>query len=548
MQAIPAVRFVKQTAEKSAASLRRRRAAVRRRSARRRFFGDHGRSAVRQPLRVTVSGGGPVGLVFALMLDDLMGDRAAIAVFDHRWTRTDSHDEAGQVTWKDRDRGIARRQQVVTVQSRQWSKLSPELRRRLFQPGCYTEMWPRSSDSVDDLPPRNLRIAHIEDQLLAAVNDRSDHIMLMPEAFHPEESERFDGQHVLAVCDGARSRTREHFIDRFGVADTSMYALAGQHVHDVVLGLRVKSDLSDPMAVLFTVAQNRFLLNSLNGEGFLNMRLTDAEAAEAVGIDPIRQVFARCVQTQPCLMTRDAEELFRCSTHGAYFLPALLKKSPLWARVQEGLQLFGVEERNLSAVTCYRFEMVHRPRFSAQLFPRTNSTPGTFGFLLGDAANAIHIWPGRGVNSGLASAISLARDLADRSGEPLRDADFVRHEAIMAMLQYRHKSRAWRQMVSADDLGVQLAIKDRIAGAIEEAETGQPPSRDELVDVMLDRMMVIRDRLKTRLPGLPTAAAIRERLVQLTSTMLHTLLVSDAWDFADVGGEEVDVDWLLAPT
>jgi hypothetical protein len=26
---------------------------------------------------------------------------------------------------------------------------------------------------------------------------------------------------------------------------------------------------------------------------------------------------------------------------------------------------------------------------------------------------------------------------------------------------------------------------------------------------------------------------------------LHTLLVSEAWDTSNVGGEEVDVDWLL---
>ena len=67
----------------------------------------------------------------------------------------------------------------------------------------------------------------------------------------------------------------------------------------------------------------------------------------------------------------------------------------------------------------------------------------TFGFLLGDAANAIHFWPGRGLNSGLASVISLARCLAASwRGTALRDADFLRHEAVMAMLQYRHKSRA----------------------------------------------------------------------------------------------------------
>jgi hypothetical protein len=72
----------------------------------------------------------------------------------------------------------------------------------------------------------------------------------------------------------------------FGACDSSMYALDSKHVQDMVIGLRVKSDLPDPTAVLLTVAQNRFLLNSLRGEGFLNIRLTDQEATEAVGIDP----------------------------------------------------------------------------------------------------------------------------------------------------------------------------------------------------------------------------------------------------------------------
>ena len=46
---------------------------------------------------------------------------------------------------------------------------------------------------------------------------------------------------MLVVCEGSRSRTREHFVDRFGAADTSIYSLDGQHLQDVVLGLRVKS-------------------------------------------------------------------------------------------------------------------------------------------------------------------------------------------------------------------------------------------------------------------------------------------------------------------
>jgi serine/threonine protein kinase len=79
------------------------------------------------------------------------------------------------------------------------------------------------------------------------------------------------GAKVLAMCDGGRSRTCEHFGDGFGAADAAVHSLDGEHLQDVVLGLRVKSSLPGPMSVLLTVAQNRFLLNSLRGEGFLNM-------------------------------------------------------------------------------------------------------------------------------------------------------------------------------------------------------------------------------------------------------------------------------------
>jgi hypothetical protein len=269
------------------------------------------------------------------------------------------------------------------------------------------------------------------------------------------------------------------------------------------------------------------------------MRLTDAETAEAIGIDPVRQVFTECIQTSPCLMER-GESGFTCSTHDTYFLPALLRNSPLWGRVEEGLRMFGIAEENLTAVTCFRLDMVARSRFTAQLFAPTATTPGTFGFLLGDAANAIHFWPGRGLNSVLASALSLARSLAGWRGRPLRDADFVRHEAIMGMLQYRHKSRAWRQMVTADETGALEPIKDRIAQGIAGAET-----REDALSTLVERMRRIRGRLEPRLDGLPDDATLRSHLEQLSSETLHTLVVSEPWDSVTVGGDEVDVDWLL---
>jgi hypothetical protein len=492
-------------------------------------------------LRVTIAGGGPVGLSFALLLEYLMGPLVAVKIYDGRWTR-----DGGRIVWKGPDQGNIRRQQVVTIQSRQFLKLPPEVQERLFTPGYYTEMWPKGPDSIHDLGPRNVRIAYVEDQLLAAANERQDRIELIPEVFDAESArEELAGQHVLAICEGGRSRTFEHFAGKFGAADPSLYALDGSHLQDLVLGLRVKSDLPDPMAVLLTVTQNRFLLNSLRGEGFLNMRLTAAEAKEVIGIDPVRQVFTECIQAGPCLLERTTGNDFFCGMHQALFLPALLKGSAFWARVEEGLQLFGVAPENLTAVTGFKLDMVQRPRFTTQLFPRTATTPGTFGFLLGDAANAIHFWPGRGLNSGLASAISLARCLAaPRRGNTLRDADFVRHEAVMAMLQYRHKSRAWRQMVTTDRAGEQLAIQDLIARGIAEGDAGAF-DREADFEALMRLLSGTRGRLEARLEGLPDDATLRAHLQRLPPTLLHTLLVSEPWDSGNVGGEEVDLELLF---
>jgi hypothetical protein len=497
--------------------------------------------ATREPgpvLRVTVAGGGPVGLSFALLLEQLMGHRVAITVYDGRWA-----EEGSRVVWKSEGQGNVRRHQVVTVQSRQYLNLPEEVRERLFRDDAYSEMWPAGPDSIRGKNPRNIRIAYVEDTLLELANEKSDRIRLVAAKFDlAAYQETTVGDHVLAICEGGRSRTREHFAHRFGTADTSIYSLEGEHIQDVVLGLRVKSRLSDPMSVLLTVAQNRFLLNSLRGEGFLNMRLTDAEAKEVVGIDPVRQVFEECIASRPCVMGRDEDGDFHCSTHRTLFLPALVKSSALWKRVREGLALFGVPEQDLSAVTAFRLDMVQRPRFTAQLHPATSTTPGTYGFLLGDAANAIHFWPGRGLNSGLASAISLARSLSGTwTGRALRDADFVRHEAAMSMLQYRHKSRAWNAMITTDEHGVSCAIKEKIAQSIEEsAEHGT--DREVDLEALMERLRTIRDRLAPRLPGMPDDKTLQDHLGTLKSDTLRTLLDSSAWDTLIVAGEEVDID------
>ncbi|WP_329115497.1 FHA domain-containing protein [Streptomyces sp. NBC_01465] len=489
-------------------------------------------------LRVTVSGGGPVGLAFALHLESLLGAGVCVTVYDGRWTR-----DGDQVVWKDEKQGNVRRQQVVTVQSRQYLGLPEEVQQRLFREDSYSEMWPAGPDSVRGHNPRNIRIAYVEDALLELANEKRDRIRLISERFDPVAHRAVAAAgHVLAICEGGRSRTREHFAEKFGQADPSIYSLEGEHLQDVVLGLRVKSSLPDPMSVLLTVAQNRFLLNSLRGEGFLNMRLTDSEAREVVGIDPVKQVFEECIASRPCVMNRSEDGDFLCDTHSTLFLPALIKGSALWKRVREGLALFGVAEGDLSAVTAFRLDMVQRPRFTARLYPATAAGPGTYGFLLGDAANAIHFWPGRGLNSGLGSAISLARSLSGMwRGKPFRDADFVRHEAAMSMLQYRHKSRAWNSMITTDENGETQAIKEKIGQSIAEAAE-RTLDREADIEALMEQLRSIRDRLAPRLPGLPDDERLQAHLETLRSETLYTLRRSGPWDTQIVGGEEVDID------
>lgn len=506
------------------------------------YIANHLRKSHPTALNVTVTGGGPVGLSFALLLESLMGDQVAIRVYDGRWTQ-----EGSRIVWRSETQRNARRQQVVTVHSRQYLKLPAEVQNGVFRAGDYSEMWPKGADSIRDCGPRNIRIAHLEDQLLAMANEKPERIQLIPTRFDPKDRRNdIEDQQILAICEGSRSRTREAFIAQFGQAETTMYSVDGDHLQDVVLGLRVKSELPDAMAVLLNVAQNRFLLNSISGGGFLNMRLTDEEVQEVVGIDLNTKEFKDCIQSQPCLMERtDKPGEFGCATHNSLFLPAILKESALWRRVLDGLKLYEIKEENLSAVTVFRLELVQRPRFTAQLYPPTQRSPGTFGCLLGDAANAVHFWSGRGLNGGIASAVSLARCLKYHwRNRTFREADFLRHEALMAMLQYRHKSHAWRSMVATDTNGAPCAIKHKIMRGIVEAEKGKV-DKDSDIGELISRLSQIKSRLKQRVSGLPSDAMLREHFNQLNDQTLRVLVASGPWDTFGASGEEVDVDLLF---
>lgn len=473
----------------------------------------------RPPLSVVVIGGGPVGLIFACSLAREMRGACRIDVYDRRWDG-----DGGAVAWA---RGMARRQQVVTVQSREYSTLAPDLVDAVFTHEA-GEIWPLGPGSVRGLHPRNVRIAHLEDALLAYAHTQPAITLHAGEA---DVRALLGRTPLVVIADGANSSTRERFAECFGAPDASAFALGGVPLVDTCLGLRVRSPLSDGASVVLTAAQRRLLLNPLGGDGYVNVRLSGLE------VDALGAAFG---PPSP----RGYEQ--------QWIVPEKLAATSLWARLDEELALFGLRMRDVQSCSAFRLDMVTRPRFVAPLFePDAHAAQAgiwrTYGCLLGDAANAIHFWPGRGINAGILSAVSLARCVsrhwpaaAVRPGG-FRDAEFMRHEGVLQMLQYRHKSRAWRSMVAPGPNGTMVPIRDILSRAdAVDAETGASDR-----EIFHSTVRDVFERLAPRLPRPPAAAELERVVDGLGSRALRAFVASGPWDGQPMGGEEVDLEWLL---
>jgi hypothetical protein len=100
-------------------------------------------------------------------------------------------------------------------------------------------------------------------------------------------------------------------------------------------------------------------------------------------------------------------------------------------------------------------------------------------------------------------------------------------------------------MVTADAAGNYRPIKDIIAKAITEGDEGHYDRAADL-EALLARLAQVRSRLAPRVEGMPDDQVLRAHLERLGGSLIHTLLISDQWDSTNIGGEEVDIDWLLA--
>merc|ERR1719221_1027664 len=82
----------------------------------------------------------------------------------------------------------------------------------------------------------------------------------------------------------------------------------------------------------------------------------------------------------------------------------------------------------------FHVAMFTRHSFTAEL-SRPSSSPQQL-FVLGEAAIPAHFWPGRGLDTGLKGALSLARTIVRWAARRF-PAELTRHVALMHALQYR---------------------------------------------------------------------------------------------------------------
>ncbi|MDX0463510.1 FHA domain-containing protein [Sinorhizobium medicae] len=489
---------------------------------------------------ILVVGGGPVGLAFATTLRALAGEAIEITVADGRWTP-----EGRTVRWRNATESVNRREQVVTVQSLVFNRMPGPVQSAMFPIGGYREIWPTGRESpVAHGFPRNVRIRDLEDRLLGLARDQG--VTLLAKNVEPSELS-LDHWDLVVIADGANSRMRDHFSAYFGRADPLPYSLNGEQVVDTVLGLRVKSTMTNASSVVMTVAQQRFLLNANDGDGLLYMRLTDAEAAEARG-RPVKGVrFVDCLQSAPCHVTWRRNDVlhgsYLCALRGSEFIPPTDPNSFLWPRVQQGLKLFDITEDNVTAITTFRLAMTRRAAFCAELTPTGSARP-VFGALIGDAAGVTHFWPGRGLNRGLSSAYALAVVLS-RCGQSdtLRMADFVAFEGVMAQLQARHQDRAWRAMVQLRGTEVKP-----VKTIVLEALLQPAGDRQKLIDAMFERVSALSAGLSGRLPAQPDLDELSRALDRIDDETLATLVATGSWETRASGGAEIDVANILALT
>lgn len=353
-------------------------------------------------IKVVIIGGGPTGLLAAITLAERVRcrKRVQIHVYDKRWL----NQTFGKLQFTVYPEDERRRNQVITLQDHVKGLLSKETENFLdFGLGKLGAelVWPESS---------NLQIRMIEDSLLKRAQDSIfDEIIHLHGAEITDEEalirEAGDDFHLLLGTDGANSWIRRRYFSEEEEPCGRSFAL-GVALDRSGRGLPRPQSLN----VFLTLCQTRFLLNASHqdGTGYLNMLLKEEEYDQCVSLDGTPADFRSpsCIRTDGVVPPGFAED--------QVFAP-YDEDSNLWQSISDGLRLFGFEETDVKSIVRIPIHLmgVKTATKVVTLESETRRRPHCIFSLAGDSALTHHFWPGRGMNSGMKTAIAWSNQVSD---------------------------------------------------------------------------------------------------------------------------------------